>query len=476
MKLSNSTKALSAIPDTHTRITFIEKGVERLVERDGVTTLEIVSGKYAKITPRAFRTLVRSVVQSAKRHKLERIALELAPESFPKLGDYDATWFWSTVAENVLLADYEYTNYKSKPEKKVLTEILFANAGGKEVSAALVRGEIIGTSANTTRDIANTSGGDMTPALLAQAAKNALKGTQATVSVLDEKAITKLGMGGVMGVGKGAEAKPRFIIIEYWGEGKPATSKSQKGAAPTNKHAPIVFVGKGVTFDTGGLQVKPGMSMYEMHMDMSGGAAVIGAIAALAKLGVKKNVVGLIPAAENAISHGAMRPGDVLTMMSGTTVDILHTDAEGRLILADALHYARKYNPRLVVDVATLTGAALVAVGQHAHVVMTKHRELEDSLRELGEESGDYCFPLPLWDEYKQYTKGVNADITNVPVGDSRYGGSINGGMFLSHFTKGLTWAHIDMAPRMTSVQSDKLAKGATGEPVRLLVKIAEKL
>jgi leucyl aminopeptidase len=158
------------------------------------------------------------------------------------------------------------------------------------------------------------------------------------------------------------------------------------------------------------------------------------------------------------------------------TVDVLHTDAEGRLVLADALHYARQYKPRLVIDVATLTGAAEVALGTHAHVIMTKDRELEDTLRDLGEESGDYTFPLPLWDEYKQYTKGVSADIANIPSGDPRAGGAINGGMFLAHFTKDLLWAHIDMAPRMTSVPSDKLAKGATGEPVRLLVKIAEKL
>jgi leucyl aminopeptidase len=233
-------------------------------------------------------------------------------------------------------------------------------------------------------------------------------------------------------------------------------------------------VGKGITFDTGGLQVKPGMSMYEMHMDMSGGAAVIAAIGAVAKLGLKKNIVGLIPAAENAVSDESIRPGDVLTMMSGLTVDVLHTDAEGRLVLADALHYARKYNPKLIVDVATLTGAALVAVGQHAHVIMTKSRKLEDTFRELGEESGDYVFPLPLWSEYKAYTKGVHGDIANVPSGDSRYGGSINGGIFLSHFTKGMKWVHIDMAPRMTAHASDKLTKGAAGEPVRLLVKIAE--
>jgi leucyl aminopeptidase len=218
------------------------------------------------------------------------------------------------------------------------------------------------------------------------------------------------------------------------------------------------------------------MAMHEMHMDMSGGAAVIAAVGAVARLGLKKNVVGLIPAAENAVSDESIRPGDILTMMSGKTVEVLHTDAEGRLVLADALHYAKRYNPRLVIDVATLTGAAVIALGHHAHGIMTKDRKLEDSLRDLGEKSGDYVSPLPLWDEYNQYMKGIHADITNIRSDGQKYADASQGAVFLSHFTHGYRWAHIDMAPRMTSVASDKLAKGATGEPTRLLVSIVEDL
>jgi leucyl aminopeptidase len=451
---------VAKIAKTHTSISLIEKGVERLVEKDGVVTLEIVAGKLEKVTPRTLRTLVRTVVQSAKKNKLTKIALPLEYTQFPKCAAYGEAWFWSTVAENVLLADYEFTVYKSKPQKKILSEIVLITKNEKNAKEGLKRGMIVGEYANTCRNIANTPGGDMTPEILGKEAQKVLKGTKAKVTVLDEKAITKLKMGGLLGVGQGAKDRPRFIVIEYK-EGK-------------KSDAPVVFVGKGVTFDTGGLQVKPGMAMYEMHMDMSGGASVIATIGAIAKLGLKKNVIGLIPAAENAIGEKALRPGDVLTMMSGTTVDVLHTDAEGRLILADALHYARKYNPKLVVDIATLTGAALVAVGQHANIIMTKYRTLEDTFRDLGEESGDYTFPLPLWDEFKQYTKGANADLANIPTSDSRNGGSITAGMFLAHFTKKMKWVHIDMAPRMTAVASDKLAKGAAGEPVRLLVKIAE--
>jgi leucyl aminopeptidase len=461
IKLQTPTTKISA---SHTVITLVEKGVERMVKDGKSETLEIPSGKLEKITPRTFRTLIRNVIQTAKKNKLAKIAITFEYANFPKCHEYGEAWFFSTIAENVILADYEYTIYKSKKKTDTLSEVVIVTSTTKTAKEGITRGTIVGESASVCRNLANTPGGDMTPAILGEQTKKIFKGTKVKVTVLDEKAIKKLKMGGLLAVGQGAKDTPRFIIVEYFGKGKSGKKDD----------APVVLVGKGVTFDTGGLQVKPGMSMYEMHMDMSGGASVIASILAIAKLGLKKNVVGLIPTAENAIGDRAMRPGDVLTMMSGTTVDVLHTDAEGRLILADALHYAHKYNPKLVVDVATLTGAASVAVGLHAHVIMTKDRKLEDTMRDLGEESGDYTFPLPLWDEYKQYLKGVNGDISNIPSGDSRNGGSINGGMFLSHFTKKLKWVHIDMAPRMTANSSDKLAKGATGEPVRLLVKIAE--
>lgn len=471
MKITTTNKSLAAVPKGYTIVRLTEKGVGKFLEKDGVTELLISIGKFKAVTHRTFRTHVRGIVQSAKQHKLEKIALELDFALFPKLKEYGEAWMYAALAENLLLADYEYTKYKSKPSKYALKEVLVTGIGKKEQKDGIFRGTTIAKYVNMCRDISNTPGGDMTPELLGKAAKTALKGTKATVSVLDTKAVEKLKMGALLGVGKGSKDTPRFIIVEYWGKGRPRATGKKPGT-----DAPIVFVGKGVTFDTGGLQVKPGMAMYEMHMDMSGGAAVIAAIGAIASLGIKKNVVGLIPAAENAISGDSIRPGDVLTSMSGKTIDVLHTDAEGRLILADALHYARKYNPRLVVDVATLTGAALVAMGQHAHAIMTKDRDLEDTLRDLGEESGDYVAPLPLWDEFKQYTKGVHGDIANIPPGDSRYGGTINGATFLSHFTKGMKWVHIDMAPRMTAAPGDKLTKGATGEPTRLLVHIAEKL
>ena len=233
-----------------------------------------------------------------------------------------------------------------------------------------------------------------------------------------------------------------------------------------------MLVGKGVTFDTGGINLKPGDSMLGMNMDMSGGAAVIHALAAAARLKVKKNIVVLVPAVENMPSGTSYRPGDILRSMSGKTIQVDNTDAEGRIILADALTYAKRYDPALVVDVATLTGAAVVALGERASALFTQDRDLEQRFRELGETSGDYVWPLPLWDEYDAEIKGTFGDVSN--LGKTRWGGAITAAAFLKQFADGYPWVHLDIAPRMTAVEGEYLAKGAAGAPVRLLVKLLE--
>ncbi len=480
MNILTTTKALSNTPRAHTRVSFIEGEQAKYVEqKDGTTTLAIGVGKYADVTARSFRILCRGVIRTARTQKCTHVAVELEQKLFPKLRDMSPAWFVATMAENSILANYECTTYKSKRQTYDLKEVLICGVSGTSVVAALKRAVLVATEVNNCREIANTPGGIMTPALLATRAKEAVKGTPVRVTIFDKKRIEKEKMGALLGVGQGSKHGPRFIILEYWGAKKPEASlrPAQRGTDMNNTD-PIVFVGKGITFDSGGLNVKTGDGMLDMHLDMSGGAAVIAAVASAAKLKLKKNIIGLIPATENAISDESLRPGDILTTRSGKTVDVLNTDAEGRLVLSDALTYAELYHPRLVVDIATLTGASLVALGEHASALMTKDDAVRETLMKLGEESGDYVWPLPLWDEYKQYTKGRFGDIANIPASGTRWGGVINGGMFLSHFTenypKGCGWAHIDMAPRMTSVASDKLAKGATGEPVRLLVSIAE--
>ncbi len=251
---------------------------------------------------------------------------------------------------------------------------------------------------------------------------------------------------------------PRFIVMEYF-----RGPKSQK---------PIVLVGKGVTFDTGGLNLKPEAAIYEMHMDMSGGAAVIHSIRAAARLKLKKNIVGLIPAVENMPSGSSYHPGDVLRTMSGQTIEVLNTDAEGRIILADALSYAKKYNPGLVVDVATLTGAAMSALGQRFTGLFTSDKMLEARFRTLGEESGDFVWPLPLTSDYEEEIKGTFGDWAN--IGKTRYGGATTAAVFLWQWAKNYPWVHLDIAPRMTTIEGEYLAKGAAGAPVRLLTRLLE--
>lgn len=449
----------------HVVVEFKHKTATHLAVVDGVRSL-IVEVPYKESgNRRQLRLAVRHAVRLARAHRILKISLDLSaliPE--PLTTEATRAEIVEDIVTNLFLAEYEFSRYKTNKDKvKRLSEIALLNTTKVDASA-IKRGQIIGEHMNAVRDLANTPGGDMTPQTLASSIQRLARGSKAKVKVLGVKEIEKLKMGALLGVARGSTAKPRFIIIEYWG--------AEKGAASSQK--PVVLVGKGITFDTGGLNIKPSEAVLDMHLDMSGGAAVAGAVIAAARLGIKRNVIALVPAAENMVSGESFRPGDVLTSMSGKTIDVLNTDAEGRLVLADGLTYAKRYDPKLVIDVATLTGAALVAVGLHASAIMSKDETLIETMRTLGEKTGDYVWPLPMWDEYKQYTKGVHGDIANIPSSHARYGGSINGAMFLSHFTEGMRWAHIDMAPRMTSAPGDHLAKGATGEPMRLLLALAE--
>jgi leucyl aminopeptidase len=472
-KIKTSPKPLSEQPKKCCRFILTDKksSWHRLVEtKDGQLEYHLGAGEQKDWTMRTFRTLVRSIVQAAKSHQLEYISLEISLEKDCGLKEVGDVWVYETLSYNLALASYEFSRYKSKKKDYQLKEIVVCNVSGKN-ARAFKAGLTIAEATNTARDIANTTAEDMSPSKLATAAKKAMTGTKASVKVLDHKQIAKLKMGLLEAVGKGATDREKLIVIEYWGKKKPTKAESRKAA-----YKPTVLVGKGITFDTGGLNIKPSGYMHEMHMDMSGGSSVIGALRAIAKLGLKENVIGIIPAAENAVSARAMRAGDIATSMSGKTVEILHTDAEGRLVLADALTYSQKnYDPKLILDIATLTGAAVVALGQHASAVLTKNDALREQLITIGEQSGDLTWPLPLWSEYEQYLKSTRADIANIATNFSRFGGTIEGGTFLAAFVdKKIPWAHIDIAPRMESISSDKLAKGSTGEPVALLVKMVQ--
>jgi leucyl aminopeptidase len=271
---------------------------------------------------------------------------------------------------------------------------------------------------------------------------------------LEKKDLERLGMGSFLAVAKGSAEPPKFIIMEYLNGAK--------------RDKPIVLVGKGLTFDSGGISIKPSANMEEMKFDMSGGGAVIGAMVSAASLKLKKNIVGLVPCTENMPGGRAVKPGDVARSMTGVTVEIINTDAEGRLILADALGYAKRYKPRAVVDLATLTGACMVALGTHASGLMGNDQKLIDAVRTAGEKTGERCWQLPLWDDYDDAIKSQVADVKN--VGD-RYGGAITAAAFLKKFTD-YPWAHLDIAGTAYGAKpgAPYLTAGSAGVGVRLLI------
>ncbi|HQU62441.1 MAG TPA: leucyl aminopeptidase, partial [Nitrosomonas sp.] len=268
-------------------------------------------------------------------------------------------------------------------------------------------------------------------------------------TILDKKEMEKQKMGALLAVARGSHQPPKLIALEYQGAGK--------------KDKPVVLVGKGVTFDTGGISLKPAAEMDEMKFDMSGAASVLGTIKAIAEMNLPVNVVGIIPATENMPGGSATKPGDVVTSMSGQTIEVLNTDAEGRLILCDALTYAERYDPEIVIDIATLTGACVIALGNIATGLMSNDDALAQEVIKAGEQAADRVWQLPLWDDYQELLKSNFADMANI---GGRAGGTITAACFLSRFTKKFRWAHLDIAG--TAWKSGK-EKGSTGRPVPLL-------
>ena len=431
---------------------------DEIIKENGVKTLYLKCD--ADMNLRKVYLLVRKMIQIVKSSKIEKIAFEFNNLKFKNLKISDLE-LGEIIGTQFDFANYEFTDYKTPPKEgfNSIKEIIILGAD-KKVEKTILKGNTIAEEVNKTRSLSNTPGGDMTPKILAQKAKDAVKGLPVKVTVLGEKEMDKLKMQAILAVGRGSDEESKFIVMEYFGSSK--------------KEKPIVLVGKGVTFDSGGLNLKPSSAMNGMNMDMSGGASVIHTIALVAKMKLKKNVIGLIPSVENFISGKSYRPGDVIRSMSGQTIEILNTDAEGRVILADALTYAQKYNPELVVDIATLTGAACVALGERASAIFTEDDELSKKLEKIGEKTGDYVWRLPMWEEYENEIKGSLGDWTNIHNKDSRYGGATYGAVFLHQFIKGYKWVHIDMAPRMTSMAGEYLTSGALGTPVRLLYKLIE--
>ncbi|MAL98940.1 MAG: leucyl aminopeptidase [Alteromonadaceae bacterium] len=412
--------------------------------------LLVGTGKLKELTVGGYRKLVAAAVgrltDSACKHALLTLA------EIPVL-DRDEAWRVTLVTRVAEETIYRFSDYKSKkPAKQRLTQITVDVSGSdKRLEQALKAGEAIGHGMNITRDLGNTPPNICHPEWLARQAKDlAKKQSTLKVETLGEKDMKELGMNAALAVSAGSKQPARLIVIHYQG--------GKKGDQPH------VLVGKGITFDTGGISLKPGEGMDEMKYDMCGAASVFGTMAALAELKPKVNVIGVIIAAENMPDGEATRPGDIVTTMSGQTVEILNTDAEGRLVLCDALTYVERFKPASVLDIATLTGACIIALGNQASAVMSNNDALAQKLVALGEQNGDRTWQLPLWDEYQRQLDSNFADMQNI---GGRPAGSITAACFLSRFTKTYTWAHLDIAG--VAWLSGK-EKGATGRPVPLLM------
>jgi leucyl aminopeptidase len=437
-----------------------------VVGKDGEETLVIKSPEKKEMNRRKFILLARKIIQEAKKHRAKKISIDYSDLDFKSVSR-KAEEIAAIAVENFEMANYEFVKYKEIPKEgwSFVEEIkIIADKKDlKNIGKGIKEGKIIGEETTACREISNMPGGNMTPEVLVQEIKKAIRNTPIKMKVLEVSEIKKLGMGGILGVSRGSVEKPKFIILEYM---------------MSRKEKPIVFIGKGITFDTGGLNVKPENYMSEMHMDMSGGAAVAHAIIAAAKLGIKKKIVGLVPTAENMPSGESYRPGDILKTISGKTIEIANTDAEGRVVLADAHGYAERYDPKLVVNIATLTGAAGVALGERASALFSKSNKTANKIFELAEDAGDPVWQLPLWEEYKGDIKGNFGDVANLRSnGDQRYGGAIHAAMFLAEFAEKFSeWVHIDIGPRDTVNPDELLSKGASGVGVRLLVKVIENM
>jgi leucyl aminopeptidase len=409
-------------------------------------------GKEKEFTMTAYRQAVSKAVSTLKSGGAAEAVISL-----PLLSPKDESTY-SIFRDTVMAAQeatYSFNQCKSDAETKQslkkLTIMLNDGRQKKRAELGVEHGKAIASAVVMTKDLGNLPGNICTPSYLADQAKGLKrKSRKLKVDVLEESQMKKLGMGSLLSVSKGSRQPAKLIVMEYRG-GKP-------------KSKPVVLVGKGLTFDAGGISLKPSASMEEMKYDMCGGASVLGVMAACVELKLPINLIGLVPTSENLPDGAANKPGDIVTSMSGKTIEIINTDAEGRLILCDALTYAERYKPAAVIDIATLTGACVVALGKHASGLLANSDDLAQELLDAGNTSGDRAWQLPLWEEYQDMIDSKTADIANV---GGKWAGTITAGCFLSRFTQDFKWAHLDIAG---SAWDQGSTKSATGRPVPLLI------
>ena len=379
--------------------------------------------------------------------------------------DGDVEKVAQTAAVGAVMGLFELDKYrtsdKEKRELKTVT-VVIEGADKKAVQLGADRGRIIGESTNFTRDLANEPGGHMTPTILAGRAKQVAKEFGLSVDILDQRQMEKLGMGSLLGVSRGSEEPPKLIILKY----EPSRFRSRKGEL-------LALVGKGITFDSGGISLKPGENMELMKYDMTGAATVIGTMRAIAQLKPSVPVLGIAPCSENLPSGKATKPGDILTAMTGKTIEVINTDAEGRLVLADAIAYAKKLGATRIIDMATLTGAVSIALGDVNTAILGTDQKLIDEVIASGAEVGEKFWQLPLDDEYTKQIKSDIADIKNV---GGKKAGTITAAAFLKEFAEDTPWAHLDIAGTAWGDSATPYrSKGPTGVAVRTLVEFIER-
>jgi len=422
-----------------------------LYPRQGATRVMMVGiAKAPEITRGAVRRSAAIAARKAIAVNAGSMAFHLAPETH---GGVTPTDLGQVVVEGAAQGGWNFTDLKSDDERIRLTnlEIIATRGHRAELEAGRKIGAAVAIGQKLTRNLQALPGNICTPTYLSEIARELAKAYGYKVTVLGRDQMEKLGLGAMLAVARGTSEEPRFITLEYRGGGKTA---------------PLCFVGKGVTFDAGGISIKPALNMEDMKYDMSGAAAVLGLFEVLGHLKPRVNVVGVIPATENLPSGSAIKPGDIVRSHFGKTIEIVNTDAEGRLIMCDALSYARRFKPACVIDAATLTGAIVVGLGYHAAGLMSNDDALLDEVRWAGDLAGERCWPLPLWDEYRTQLKSDVADIKNA---GGRPAGSITAGWFLREFVDGFPWAHIDVAgTAYTDSERPGMAKGPTGIGVRL--------
>jgi leucyl aminopeptidase len=404
------------------------------------------------------RDISAKIYQKLKAEKIETIKISL--ESIPLK---DKSQVISAMTEGLLMSSYQFDTFKESPKKKNPEfEVHFvAKNINNNLKTALKEAEILAKGVNFTRWLGDCPANFMTPSQLAEEAKNSAKSTKMKVTIWDKAKIAKEKMDSIIGVSNGSDEEPRFIIMEY--KGAPASKK------------PICFVGKGLTFDCGGISIKPSAGMEEMKFDMCGGSAVIGALSTIAKLQLKVNVIGIVPASENMPGPSANKPGDIRKARNGKSIEINNTDAEGRLILADALCYASEQKPAWIIDTATLTGAMMVALGNTHSGFYSRNSKMVEMIYKASHQSGEEVWHMPLCDHHVNDMKGHYADLTN--LAPSRNAGSATAAAFLESFVeKEIPWAHIDIAGTAWHVgqrQSYAPLKGASGVMVRTFVQLA---